>query len=165
MSTIQQSQLSASSHHQMGGRGRGKPAVCFNKPPEPTFLRKIKEQLGFNEGPNIDTKREELDTATAGEEEDKEDERPTVVVLKSGDLTAEEAEKYGVFDSAGDDEEEDGKGGTGRVMFKKPTKRPVEASSEENGIRNKLKKKESSMKKVQNKTLLSFDDEKDDDSD
>lgn len=44
----------------MGGRGRrgggGKNAVAFNKPPEPAFLRRIKEQVGFQEGPNVDTK-------------------------------------------------------------------------------------------------------------
>lgn len=41
------------------GRGRGggkRGGVSFNKPPEPAFLRRIKEQLGFQEGPNIDTK-------------------------------------------------------------------------------------------------------------
>lgn len=51
----------------------------------------------------------------------------------------------------------------GRVVFRKPTKRPNESSSETE-IRSKIEKKESSMKKVKNKTLLSFDDEEDDDS-
>lgn len=41
--------------------------------------------------------RAELDQATAEDEEDRDDERPTVVVLKSGDLTEEEAEKLGAF--------------------------------------------------------------------
>ncbi|CAL8086881.1 unnamed protein product [Orchesella dallaii] len=107
-------------------------------------------------------KREELDKATLEDEQDKDDERPTVVVLKSGDLTADEAEKLGVF---GEKDEDDTEDSSGRVVFKKPTKRPLEASKESDEIRSKLEKRESSMKKVNNKTLLSFDDEEDDDPD
>lgn len=38
------------------GRGGKKGGVTFTKPPEPAFLRKMKEQMGFQEGPNVDTK-------------------------------------------------------------------------------------------------------------
>ncbi|ODM94213.1 hypothetical protein Ocin01_12466, partial [Orchesella cincta] len=108
--------------------------------------------------------REELERALPEDEQDKDDERPTVVVLKSGDLTAEEAEKLGVFVEEKD--EDDAEDSSGRVMFKKPAKRPLEPSKEDaEKIRSKLEKRESSMKKVNNKTLLSFDDEEDDDDD
>ena len=39
-----------------GGRGGKKNAVSFTKPPEPAFLRRIKEQMGYKEGPTVDTK-------------------------------------------------------------------------------------------------------------
>ncbi|XP_065570713.1 uncharacterized protein KIAA1143 homolog isoform X3 [Artemia franciscana] len=65
--------------------------IGFSKPPEPAFIRRIKEQIGYKEGPNIDTKREVLEIDEDFEE--KEDDKPTIVVLKSGDLTQEEAEK------------------------------------------------------------------------
>jgi len=147
----------------MGGRGKGKrQPVAFTKPPEPAFIRRMKEQLGYQEGPNVDTKREELEKATLQDEQDKDDERPTVVVLKSGDLTADEAEKLGVF---GEKDEDDIEDSSGRVVFKKPTKRPLESNKESDEIRSKLEKRESSMQKVNNKTLLSFDDEEDDDPD
>jgi len=39
-----------------GGRGGKRNAVMFAKPGDPAFLRRMKEQLGYKEGPSIDTK-------------------------------------------------------------------------------------------------------------
>ncbi|KAL3275423.1 hypothetical protein HHI36_020185 [Cryptolaemus montrouzieri] len=65
--------------------------VTFIKPEEPSFLKKLKEQAGYKEGPTVDTKREDLGPIDDRDFEDTEEEKPTVVVLNSGDLTAEEA--------------------------------------------------------------------------
>lgn len=83
--------------------------VAYIKPDEPAFLKKIKEQVGYKEGPTVDTKvgyvrmylriqnitdflqRENLNPITDEDLEDTQDEQPTVVVLQPGDLTAEEA--------------------------------------------------------------------------
>uniref|UniRef100_A0ACB8FUP7 Uncharacterized protein n=1 Tax=Sphaerodactylus townsendi TaxID=933632 RepID=A0ACB8FUP7_9SAUR len=68
--------------------------VSYAKPAEPAFLRRFKEQVGYREGPTVDTKKEQLPVPEDdGDESDKEDEQPQVIVLKKGDLTAEEAMK------------------------------------------------------------------------
>jgi hypothetical protein len=51
-------------------------------------------------------------------------------------------------------------------LFKKPSKRSAAEAKEEdpeNPIQAKIEKRESTSKKVKNKSLLSFDDEEDDD--
>ncbi|CAH0547218.1 unnamed protein product [Brassicogethes aeneus] len=65
--------------------------IAYVKPEEPSFLKKLKEQAGYVEGPTIETKREELGLVRDEDFEDNHEELPTVVVLKEGDLTAEEA--------------------------------------------------------------------------
>ncbi|KAI4470802.1 hypothetical protein MML48_1g03707 [Holotrichia oblita] len=65
--------------------------VTYTKPEVPAFLRAIKEQAGYTEGPTVDTKRQKLDSIEAEDFEDTLEEQPTVVVLEPGDLTADEA--------------------------------------------------------------------------
>ncbi|CAH0386637.1 unnamed protein product [Bemisia tabaci] len=66
--------------------------VAYIKPREPSFLAKLKAEIGYrDEGPTVDTKRERLPHDNADDIEDREEDQPTVVVLKPGDLTAEEA--------------------------------------------------------------------------
>ncbi|KAJ8919867.1 hypothetical protein NQ315_006396 [Exocentrus adspersus] len=65
--------------------------VAYIKPNEPSFLKRLKQEAGYKEGPTVDTKRENLSGVADEDLQDTEDEQPTVVVLKSGDLTAEEA--------------------------------------------------------------------------
>ncbi|XP_068141847.1 uncharacterized protein KIAA1143 homolog [Drosophila tropicalis] len=72
--------------------------ITYVKPQEPSFLAKLKAEIGYKEGPTVDTKRQKLeqdpDYDDLGEEEnerpEREDEQPQIVVLQSGDLTAEE---------------------------------------------------------------------------
>lgn len=96
--------------------------VAYIKPADPKFLQQLKAQIGFKSGPSVDTKvccslikfkririygfyhliiknwnwnakqRQRLDS-DSGSESDRDDEAPQVVVLKKGDLTAEEAEQ------------------------------------------------------------------------
>lgn len=66
--------------------------VAFIKPEEPAFLKRIKEQIGYKEGPSVDTKRQKLEDEYQSGDDDYDEEAPQVVVLKEGDLTAEQAE-------------------------------------------------------------------------
>ncbi|XP_034232962.1 uncharacterized protein KIAA1143 homolog [Thrips palmi] len=137
--------------------------VAFLKPDEPAFITRMKAAAGYKEGPTVDTKREALSFDEDGDDYD--DEEPQVVVLKEGDLTAEEASKAKV-------EKEEGPADlTQRVVFKKPDKAKKTESSETPNIdSSSLKKssdkedtKTSSKKKLKAKSVLSFtvDDEED----
>uniref|UniRef100_T1HD91 DUF4604 domain-containing protein n=1 Tax=Rhodnius prolixus TaxID=13249 RepID=T1HD91_RHOPR len=65
--------------------------VSYIKPQEPAFLARLKKQVGYKEGPTVDTKREQLPVCSS-DESDGED-QPQVVVIGPGDLTEEEAAK------------------------------------------------------------------------
>ncbi|XP_054048340.1 uncharacterized protein KIAA1143 homolog isoform X1 [Rissa tridactyla] len=105
--------------------------VSYVRPAEPAFLSRFKRQVGYREGPTVETKREQLPLADDDSENgsDKEDEQPQVVTLKKGDLTAEEAmkikqqikEALKSNESDGEPEPADGK-----IMFRKPAKRSSE---------------------------------------
>lgn len=94
--------------------------IAYIKPQDPKFLQELKQQIGYKEGPTVETKvwdfvmwylfclftctnyikifkRQKLEdlTGSGGESDceerpEREDERPQIVVLNSGDLTAEE---------------------------------------------------------------------------
>lgn len=66
--------------------------VAFTKPDEPAFLKRIKEQISYKEGPSVDTKRQKLEDEYQSGDDNIDEEAPLVVVLKDGDLTAEQAE-------------------------------------------------------------------------
>nr|CAH7754735.1 unnamed protein product [Callosobruchus chinensis] len=65
--------------------------VAYIKPDEPSFLKKLKREAGYKEGPTVDTKREDYGEVHQEDLVDTEEEQPTVVVLQPGDLTAEQA--------------------------------------------------------------------------
>ncbi|XP_027531410.1 uncharacterized protein KIAA1143 homolog isoform X1 [Neopelma chrysocephalum] len=105
--------------------------VSYVRPAEPAFLSRFKRQVGYREGPTVDTKREQLPLADDDSDNgsDKEDEQPQVVTLKKGDLTAEEAMKIkqqikeALKSNESDDEPEPA---DGKIMFRKPAKRSSE---------------------------------------
>ncbi|XP_026698714.1 uncharacterized protein KIAA1143 homolog [Athene noctua] len=153
--------------------------VSYVRPAEPAFLSRFKRQVGYREGPTVETKREQLPLADGDSENgsDKEDEQPQVVTLKKGDLTAEEAmkikqqikEALKSNESDGEPEPADGK-----IMFRKPAKRSSEKSLDFNVSSSKKMKEakktkreattpQSTAKQVKNSSLLSFDDEENDD--
>ncbi|KAJ8354303.1 hypothetical protein SKAU_G00218700 [Synaphobranchus kaupii] len=168
--------------------------VSWIKPAEPSFLRKFKNDVGFKEGPTVDTKREELPKFDDDSgDSDREDEKPQVVVLKKGHLSAEEVQK--IKGKIKDSKSEGKPAAEGKIIFKKPEKRSSEkfqgitASSskkrkqqqqqqqqeeeeEEEEEKEKEKEKESQKgkeenegKKVKNSSLLSFGDDNDDEDD
>ncbi|XP_075442819.1 uncharacterized protein KIAA1143 homolog [Ascaphus truei] len=146
--------------------------VSYVKPAEPAFLAKFKKDVGFREGPTVDTKRQELPAlADDSDASDKEDEQPQVVVLRKGDLSAEEVGsiKQQIKEISKDEEAAPA---DGKILFKKPEKR---SSSDKfpgiNASSSKKKKQEEKTdsssskpthKQVRNSSLLSFDDDEED---
>ncbi|CAH1101069.1 unnamed protein product [Psylliodes chrysocephalus] len=128
--------------------------VAFIKPDEPSFLKKLKKEAGYKEGPTVDTKREDYGEVSQEDFEDKEDELPTVVVLKRGDLTAEEAKIE--EDRLQKEIEEAPADLDAPIVFKAPKKQETEDIPKKKSSKN-------DSKKIKNKTLLSFNDEEDDD--
>ncbi|XP_053402088.1 short transient receptor potential channel 4-associated protein-like isoform X2 [Mercenaria mercenaria] len=115
-------------------------------------------------------KREELKYEDE-DRSDNEDEKPTIVVLKEGDLTPEEAE-LALKDEktvTQDYDCEESEPSDGKITFKKPTKRQGDTVNELNVSSSKKqkdekKKKKSSSKEVKNSSLLSFDDEEEEET-
>lgn len=65
--------------------------VQFSRPEDPKFLRLIKEQIGYKNEPSVDTKRQKLNQEF-DDSSDSDDEQPQIVIVKSGDLSAEQVE-------------------------------------------------------------------------
>uniref|UniRef100_A0A8C8GVJ3 DUF4604 domain-containing protein n=1 Tax=Oncorhynchus tshawytscha TaxID=74940 RepID=A0A8C8GVJ3_ONCTS len=145
--------------------------VSWVKPAEPSFLKKFKNDVGFKEGPTVDTKRLEMPALEDDSGSDREDELPQVVILKKGDLSAEEVLQ---IKEVKDGTDKDKPPADGKILFKKPTKRSsdkfqgITASSNNNKKKkseggDEEKKEEKSEKKVKNKSLLSFGEDEDED--
>ncbi|XP_052003642.1 uncharacterized protein KIAA1143 homolog [Xyrauchen texanus] len=146
--------------------------VSWVKPAEPTFLKKFKIDVGFKDGPTVETKKQQM---PQGEDDsgdsDREDEMPQVVVLKKGDLSAEDVVK--IKKDTTDSKTDDQPPLDGKIVFKKPIKRSsdkfegITASSSKKKKHEDGEKKESNAGvKVKNNSLLSFgggDEEEEDD--
>uniref|UniRef100_A0A3P9P4B3 Zgc:77056 n=1 Tax=Poecilia reticulata TaxID=8081 RepID=A0A3P9P4B3_POERE len=147
--------------------------VSWVKPAEPSFLKKFKTDVGYKEGPNVDTKRQAMPTPDDDSGSDREDELPQVVVLKSGDLSADEVKKLkGELRAEGESE----KAPDGKILFKKPAKRlssdkfqGITASSSKKKKEDRAEQEEDkdrkSGKKVKNNSLLSFGDDEEEEND
>ncbi|XP_017564672.1 uncharacterized protein KIAA1143 homolog isoform X2 [Pygocentrus nattereri] len=138
--------------------------VSWVKPAEPSFLKKFKTDVGYKEGPTVETKKQQMPTCDEDSgDSDREDEMPQVVVLKKGDLSAEEVMemKRESKDSKKDEEPP----ADGKIIFKKPVKRSSDKFEGITASSSKKKKKSENeeMKKdtkpgvkVKNSSLLSF---------
>ncbi|XP_078395728.1 uncharacterized protein KIAA1143 homolog [Cetorhinus maximus] len=146
--------------------------VSYVKPAEPAFLRKFKEAVGYKAGPTVETKRQQLAPADSDSgESDPEDEQPQVVVLRQGDLTADEAAKVKkITESSKKSEEPEPE--DGKIVFRKPAKRSSDdnfagltatSSKKKKEERIEPKNPENKPKQVKNSSLLSFEDDEDDD--
>lgn len=142
--------------------------VTWVKPTEPSFLKKFKNDVGYKEGPTIDAKRQMEPVLDDDSGSDREDELPQVVVLKSGDLSADEVKmiKNGPESALKEESAADGK-----ILFKKPTKSSSEKFKGITASSNKKRKNEGDGenktfgKKVKNNSLLSFGGDDDDEED
>uniref|UniRef100_A0A3P9P4A9 Zgc:77056 n=1 Tax=Poecilia reticulata TaxID=8081 RepID=A0A3P9P4A9_POERE len=150
--------------------------VSWVKPAEPSFLKKFKTDVGYKEGPNVDTKRQAMPTPDDDSGSDREDELPQVVVLKSGDLSADEVKKLkGELRAEGESEKGE-EAPDGKILFKKPAKRlssdkfqGITASSSKKKKEDRAEQEEDkdrkSGKKVKNNSLLSFGDDEEEEND
>lgn len=152
--------------------------VTWVKPAEPSFLKKFKNDSGYKEGPNVDTKRQVMPSPDDDSGSDREDELPQVVVLKGGDLTAEEAKKIKDETLTDGSAKKDNDAADGKILFKKPAKRSSDKFQGITASSSKKKKsegggeeaeeeekKEKSGKKVKNNSLLSFGGDEEDEED
>ncbi|KTG46652.1 hypothetical protein cypCar_00010279 [Cyprinus carpio] len=144
--------------------------VSWVKPAEPSFLKKFKNDVGFKEGPTVETKKQQMPQLDEDSgDSDREDEMPQVVVLKKGDLSAEEVMK--IKDDTNDSNKDEQPPSDGKIIFKKPVKRSSDKFEGITASSSKKKKNEDGEKKeskagvkVKNNSLLSFsgdDDEED----
>ncbi|CAG9763365.1 unnamed protein product [Ceutorhynchus assimilis] len=146
--------------------------IAYVKPDEPSFLRKLKQQIGYKEGPTVNTKREDLERAGDEDFLDGEEEQPQVVVLRPGDLSAQEAAQEKL--RLEKEEEEKPADLDAPIVFKKPVKKTTSDSSGTSSDTQKDKEetktskrsldstdkdKKSKKKLKNNKSLLSFDEE------
>ncbi|XP_053676081.1 uncharacterized protein KIAA1143 homolog [Anopheles nili] len=130
--------------------------VAFIKPEEPNFLKKMKADIGYKEGPSIDDKRRAIENFDDSDDEEKDDEKPQVVVIKEGDLTEAEAEK------AFKEESEKPADLSQKIVFKSK-----KSKSEKDEPKPKIKSEEKKAKKAkqkQEKSKLSFNDEDEEDN-
>ncbi|XP_029360737.1 uncharacterized protein KIAA1143 homolog [Echeneis naucrates] len=141
--------------------------VSWVKPAEPSFLKKFKNDVGYKEGPTIDTKHNVMPKLEDDSGSDLEDELPQVVVLKGEDLSAEEVKNIKVKMRTGNSTEKDDGLPPDKILFRKPAKRsPSEKfwlttnpskkkkSDEEKEVEKKKELKPG--KKIKNNSLLSF---------
>nr|XP_022312356.1 uncharacterized protein KIAA1143 homolog [Crassostrea virginica] len=139
--------------------------ISYIQNDEPEFIKRFKQKVGYKEGPTVDTKREIPSFDEDGEDArpDNDDEKPVVVQLREGDLTAEEVEQMEKEELVTD----------GKIKFKKPVKRSGEETEltpstkkkkEGSGEKKKEEKKDKkkSSKGVKNATLLSFNEDEED---
>ncbi|XP_017022936.1 uncharacterized protein KIAA1143 homolog [Drosophila kikkawai] len=155
--------------------------ITYVKPQEPSFLAKLKAEIGYKEGPTVDTKRQRLETDPdredydSGEDEkrpEREDEQPQVVVLKPGDLSAEEAQLEKQL--AAKELAEKRADLNQPIVFKQRVKQPnVEADKSESGTSKKSgNKPENTGKKSKSKksksaattSKLSFNEDEEDEA-
>ncbi|KAG6797773.1 hypothetical protein HZU73_07093 [Apis mellifera caucasica] len=133
---------------------RKKHNVSYIKPNEPKFLRELKEQIGYKEGPTIDTKREILPQDSNNDEEEREEEKPVVVVLNSEHLTAKQAEAY---KKKKEEEEANAPADLSkRIIFRKNKITEAELETANKPVKKKIKKTK------QEKVILSFNENDDD---
>ncbi|XP_065827582.1 uncharacterized protein KIAA1143 homolog [Oscarella lobularis] len=153
--------------------------IDFLKPPEPSFLKKIKEKIGYKEGPSVSEKFQKGEGPLADDNDvERDDERPVVVQLKKGDMDEEEAMRYEEFtgrkrqleDSSSsraktnkqDRREEGPEPNDGKLVFRKPPKGSGKEKKEASrGGQKRKTRKSSKMQEVNDSRLLSFDDSDD----
>ena len=164
--------------------------VAYDRPSEPNFIKAFKEKIGYKEPDPIDAKFEapKIDESKLDDREEREDEQPTVVTLKPGDLTQEQYDEIRLIEknatrdddtsneSSRDLHDRDNSSDKElpkadlalKVSFKKPAQKRsspsgISATSKKSKSEDFRKKKvvpsEKEYKTVQNSGLLSFDEE------
>ncbi|EDV50323.1 uncharacterized protein KIAA1143 homolog [Drosophila erecta] len=141
--------------------------ITYVKPQEPSFLAKLKAEIGYKEGPTVETKRQRLDPQDQedydSEEDSREDEQPQVVVLRPGDLSAEEAKTEKLL--ASKELAEKRADLTQPIVFKQRVKQPnIEEHKSQSGVNRKSDKSGTSKTKKSKaaSSKLSFNEDEED---
>lgn len=129
--------------------------VSFIKPEDPEFLKVLKRQAGYDDKNH---KFDDLMNAEGDFAEDDDSELPQVVVLKEGDLTAEEAEAEKL--KIEKEESETKADLNQRVLFKSKAKPTADTA---NSKRKQEDKKSKGSKAKKSRPVLSFNDEEEED--
>jgi len=129
--------------------------IGYAKPPEPKFIREMKAKLGYREPEESIRDKLVGDAGDFDDREDRDDEKPTIVVMKNGDLTEEEAKEEETLLLKLEDEK---KVAEGKIEFKKPVKRDNDADKKDSD-EPKRKKDKKESRKEKKKSLLSFDED------
>merc|ERR1711988_1096747 len=138
-----------------GGGKRGS-SLNFHKPAEPSFLKRFKEKVTtIDDKFGSDTNDGAPRIHEPEDRDDNDDEKPLIVVLSDGDLTASEVEKEIKL------QEEAAPPPETKIIFKKPTKRKDDSEDSSTCSTNKKTKKS----KKSDKKLLSFDDDEEEEND
>merc|ERR1712045_756301 len=111
--------------------------IGYAKPPEPKFIREMKAKLGYREPEESIRDKLVGDAGDFDDREDRDDEKPTIVVMKNGDLTEEEAKEEETLLLKLEDEK---KVAEGKIEFKKPVKRDNDADNKKDSDEPKRKK-------------------------
>lgn len=130
--------------------------VSFIKPEDPEFLKVLKRQAGY------DDKNHKFDELMNNEEdfvEDEDSEQPQVVVLKEGDLTAEEAETERLRIEKLESETKADL--SQRVVFKTNEKSSAESATSKRKLDDTSKTK--ILKEKKSRPILSFNEDDDED--
>ncbi|EDX08965.1 uncharacterized protein KIAA1143 isoform X1 [Drosophila simulans] len=143
--------------------------ITYVKPQEPSFLAKLKAEIGYKEGPTVETKRQRLDPQDQedydSEEDSREDEQPQVVVLRPGDLSAEEAKTEKLL--ASKELAEKRADLTQPIVFKQRVKQPSIEKKESQSETNRKSEKSSTSKSKKSKAAsskLSFNEDEEDET-
>lgn len=135
--------------------------IRFTKPPEPAFLKQMKEKIGYQEKDTIETKKKMAPFDPDEDDEfEREDEKPVVVILNP--------EVVGEPSIGENDSLLGGSATDKKIIFCKPVKRSADedgssfvSSTKKNKTEKTKKSKENKSRKIQNSSLLSFDDDED----
>ncbi|PZC82732.1 hypothetical protein B5X24_HaOG209830 [Helicoverpa armigera] len=127
--------------------------VSYIKPEDPDFLKVLKRQAGYDDKNH---KFDELMNAEDDFVDDEDSEQPQVVVLKDGDLTAEEAEAERIRIEKLESETKADL--TQRVVFK------AKGKSAESSTSKRKHETSSKIKEKKSRPILSFDDNEEDDA-
>ncbi|XP_034940269.1 uncharacterized protein KIAA1143 homolog [Chelonus insularis] len=138
---------------------RKKHNVSYTKPEEPKFLQEIKAQIGYKEGPTVETKREALSEGEEDDCQDRLEEKPVVVVLNDGDLTAEEVDA--ILKKKEDEEANTPADLSKRIIFNRKIKSSEISETDVSTIEEPRKKKIKKSKESKTKIVLSFNDDDD----
>ncbi|GFU37998.1 DUF4604 domain-containing protein [Nephila pilipes] len=132
-----------------------KRSIAYTKPEEPAFIKRMKDAIGYQEPDTVETKRQIA--AFDDDAEEREDEKPVVVVLKQGDLSEEEVKK--ITDKADLNK---------KITFARPVKKDNAdkvsldfSSKKKDELQKKINSNKVDSLKVKNTSLLSFDEEED----